>query len=159
MSLSSDRPRKVSLAEKLQKLCGVAPEDRVLYRGRHDIVDPLYHLCTEVLGRVGRQRVKFFLSPALKPRFSAILVHPEKASTVLEEALEAAKEIYGECEIAVVFGEEVGGQFVYTNAPFENRQMEARVGVLKFNYRRTERCVMSLKSYLIGLGAMEDPES
>lgn len=159
MNLSSDRPRKVSLATKLQKLCGVALEDQVDYRRRSDIADPLYHFCTEVAVRIGRQRVKFFLSPALKPRFSAFLVHPEKNSAVLEEALNAAVEMYGESEIAVVFGEEIGGQFVYTNAPFENRQLEARVGMMKFNYRRTERCVMSLKSYLIGLGAMEDPES
>ena len=154
----TDRPRKTSLAMKLQKFCGVDQEDYVDYRRRFDIPDPLYHFSTEGCRRLGGRSVRFFIGSLKKPRFSLFLAHPEKTSGELEDSMDAARETYDSEDIAVVFGEEVGGQFVYTNVPPRIAEMENRLGILKFNYRKQKRFVMTLKAFLIGQGAMGEME-
>ncbi len=153
--VSTDPGQKISMAMRLQKMCRIAPEDQVDYRRRRDVPDPIYHLSTEVTG-IGRNHIKFFLGSMKKPRFSAFLVHPEKAATELEASLVAAKEIYGEDRIAVVFGDPSvgGGLFAYTDSVPESRRLES-LGVTSFYNRRRPRCVMLLKSYLVAIGVAE----
>jgi hypothetical protein len=147
---------KAKLVKKLMLLCGSDENVGLDEDSKEDI---LFHCSISCLPVSRAGRIGFHLVKIRAPRFSGFIVKPNKTSDLLEEGLDAAKDIYSGQNVTPALVFEVDGDlFVYSEVvPDYIRGADTHPFIQLRSHNRVRR-IYELKRFLsaLGMSCIED---
>jgi hypothetical protein len=144
------------IAKKIHKACAIEEE---YPKDIGESVDPLYYCSLNVFPFSSAGKFGFHYVDAKRPKFSSLLVKPNKTTALLEAGIEEALEVYsGRPEIvpAVVFNIDTNF-FVYSQKEQEIGRV-MRHPVLHVRNNNRSRYIYELRRFLSAMKMSEEEE-